>query len=388
MSSSRPHILFLPRWYPNRYDPMPGLFIRYQAEALAASCDITVLYIHSDPNCPNRYETEFSAENGVNVIRVYYQPASDPIGRWRRFYTAHIAGLAMLGNYMPDLIHVHVLTRQGVMGALLAGRMKVPYVISEHWSRYFPENDFFRNPVRKWLTRLVVGRAAAIITVSGKLREAMKAKGLHHPSYHVVPNVLDMDRFRIVPTGQAGERKTALHVSCFDDRSKNISGLLEAVRQVCETTPGFVLRLVGDGPDFDKMKAYARRLGLGPETVVFPGLKEGEELVAEYGNASFSVLSSRFETFGTVVPESLACGTPVLATAVGIAPELVNARNGILVEPGNTDALAGGLIRMLDLCESFDREEVRGSVGDRFTPASVSAELMKIYTASMAGKYV
>jgi hypothetical protein len=102
MSESRPHILLLPRWYPHRYDPMPGLFVRYQAEALTAHCEVSVLYVHPDPHCPNAVETDFAVENGVHVIRVYYRPSSSGIGRWRRFYNAHLTGLAFLGSPGPD----------------------------------------------------------------------------------------------------------------------------------------------------------------------------------------------------------------------------------------------------------------------------------------------
>ena len=379
MNSTRPHILILPRWYPHRYDPMPGLFVRYQAEAIAQHCEVSVLYVHPDPQCPNATETEFSIENGVNVVRVYYLPSRWLLANWRRFYRAHGAGLALLGETAPDLVHVHVLTREGVMGYLIAKKIRIPFVISEHWSRYFPENDFFRSWWKKILTAFIVRKASALIAVSDKLRQAMIAKGLNHPAFHVVPNVLDMERFRISPATSPAEIKTMVHVSCFEDRSKNISGLLEAVKKVTEQRTDFILRLVGDGPDLEIMKQKAAVLGLTDRFVVFTGLKEGEELVHEYRNADFSILSSRFETFGTVVPESLACGTPVLATSVGIAPELVNTSNGWVVPPGNTDALAEGILGMLERCRNFDRQDVRKTVGERFSTQSIAAQLINIY---------
>jgi glycosyltransferase involved in cell wall biosynthesis len=384
MSRSRPHILILPRWYPHRYDPMPGLFVRYQAEALTDQCDVTVLYVHPDPLCPNFIETEFAVENGVSVIRVYYLPSVSPVGRWLRFYRAHLTGLAMLGGSGPDLVHVHVLTREGVMGYLVARRLKIPFLISEHWSRYFPENDFFKAPWKKWLTAFIVKRSSAVIAVSEKLRQAMISKGLHHPSFHIVPNVLDMERFRLFPAQPAGEKKTVVHVSCFEDRSKNISGLLDAVKKVSAERSDVTLRLVGDGPDLERMKRYADQLGLSENTVIFNGLKEGEELVREYGNADFSVVSSRFETFGTVITESLACGTPVLATDVGIAPELITEMNGLIVKADDAGALARGFAQLLSGCRNYDRQVIRASLGDRFSPKTVALELMNIYNSILS----
>lgn len=367
---------------------MPGLFVRYQAEALTGSCDVTVLYVHADPLCPNAVETEFAVEKGVNVIRVYYIPSSNPVGSWLRFYRAHFTGLALLGGGRPDLVHVHVLTRQGLMGYFIAKRLKVPFVISEHWSRYFPENDFFKSPPKKWLTAFIVKRSSAVIAVSGKLRQAMVAKGLHHPAFYIVPNVLDMERFRLLPARPAGVKKAVVHVSCFEDRSKNISGLLDAVKVVSAERTDFILHMVGEGPDLQTLKRYADRLGLLDRFVIFTGLKEGEELVSEYANADFSVVSSRFETFGTVITESLACGTPVLTTNVGIASWVITEANGLVVKPGDPRELAEGFSTMLSKCRKYDRQVIRGTLGNQFSPKRIAQELMNIYTEILTLKDV
>jgi glycosyltransferase involved in cell wall biosynthesis len=360
---------------------MPGLFVRYQAEALAVQCDVTVLYVHPDPDCPNETETEFGIENRVQVIRVYFRPGSTTISRWLGFYRAHMTGLAMIGGAPPDLVHVHVLTREGFMGYLIARRFRVPFVISEHWSRYFPENDFFRGFWKKRFTRFVVSSAAAVLPVSRKLMQAMSDKGLKHPNYRIVPNVLDQDRFRWFPGPAPGGKKTILHVSCFEDRSKNITGLLEAVNELRAKRDDFILRLVGEGPDLGKTKAYASELGLADSLVVFAGMKQGDELAAEYGSADFCVVSSRFETFGTVIIESLACGTPVLATDTGIATEVIGNTNGRIVKPGDPEALAAGLAVMLESCGTYDRRAVRHTVEGKFSPDRVAAQLMEIYNS-------
>jgi glycosyltransferase involved in cell wall biosynthesis len=285
----------------------------------------------------------------------------------------------MTGASPPDIVHVHVLTREGFMGYLFARRFRVPLVISEHWSRYYPENDYFRGFLKKALTRYIVSRASAILPVSRKLMIAMITKGLKHPNYQVVPNVLDMERFRFFPSPAAGGLKTIVHVSCFEDRSKNISGLLDAVNRLRTVRSDFTLRLVGEGPDLGKMKSYASELALPENLVVFPGLKEGNELVTEYGNADFSVLSSRFETFGSVIIESLSCGTPVLATDSGIAAEVIDETNGEIVKPGDPAKMAAALDRMLDKCRSFDRNIVRRSVEGKFSPERITAQLREIY---------
>ena len=70
----RIRVLFLPKWYPHRYDPMPGLFIQRQAEVVSSYCDVSVLYVHEVGQGKSDYEIVDSLENNVHVVRIYYRP--------------------------------------------------------------------------------------------------------------------------------------------------------------------------------------------------------------------------------------------------------------------------------------------------------------------------
>ncbi|MFH1297799.1 MAG: glycosyltransferase [Bacteroidota bacterium] len=388
-SDQKLNILFLPRWYPNRYDPMPGLFIQRQAEALATQHHVVVLYAHPDPGCPSEFEIDYAEENGVTAVRVYYKiPETVLPGIYQAlnlssFYRAHQRGLEVAGDFIPDVIHSHVLTRTALMGHYLSRRYRVPHVISEHWSRYFPENGTYRGWFRKLITRHVVGKAAAVIAVSEVLKQALLSCRLFNHHYFVVPNVvktsLQVDRHQERP----GSQKQFLHVSCFDDRAKNISGLLEAVTELSRRRSDFRCLLAGEGPDLERMQQAAMDLGLLGKTVFFAGLKAQKDLTDLYEQADFTVLSSRYETFGTVLIESLACGTPVVSTAVGIAPEVINPSNGILIPANDKQSLVEAIDHMLDQGNFFDREAIRASVQDYYSPQSVGDKLSAIYTQVM-----
>jgi glycosyltransferase involved in cell wall biosynthesis len=221
----------------------------------------------------------------------------------------------------------------------------------------------------------------AMIAVSGALKEAMLRHGLAHPDFHVVPNPVDMDRFRIreeYPRGQ-GDRKQLLHVSCFDDRSKNISGLLRVIQRLAVKRKDFICHLAGTGPDWDRMKELAYDLGILDEFVTFNGLLDEEALVKAMNEADFLVLSSHYETFASVIIESLACGTPVVATRTGIVPEVVVPLTGITVEPGDEDELEAAVGKMLDDCRNYDRLKIRESVLHGFSMDEVGKQLEAIY---------
>jgi len=385
-------VLFIPRWYPNRYDPMPGLFIQRQAEALAVHCQVAVIYVQPDPVCPNKYETEFSVENGVRVLRIYFRSHRDgasvlnrTVDAWK-YYRAYRRAFRSIRGFDPEIIHAHVLTRTGFIGWRISGAAKIPLVISEHWSRYFRENGTYKGWLRKCLTRLVVREAGAVIAVSSKLRDAMRGCGLDHSRFAVIPNVVEYPQ-AIDWTFQNKEGPvTMVHISCFDDRSKNISGFLRSLKALSEIRQDFTCLLVGRGPDFDDMKEYAGFLRIPDSCIEFTGMKTGEELEEIMKKADFSVLSSRYETFGTVVIESLAWGVPVVATSTGIAPEVVNEQNGILVPPGDEAAMTGALDRMIDQCRKFDPGAIRISLSDRYTGEKVGLQIMDLYRELLAGK--
>ncbi len=364
---------------------MPGLFIQRQAEALAEHCDVAVIYVHPDPDCPSELESDFCNERGVRVLRIYYRAGQHPSSLFFRlrdlwnFRRVHLKAFRSISGFEPDVIHAHILTRMGVIGWLAARKKRVPLVISEHWSRYLPGNGTYTGWLRKRITAFVTSRASALTAVSGLLRTAMQRCGIDHPLFAVIPNVVDTSHPGILACPAATASKTIVHISCFDDRSKNISGFLRSLSALSEKRSDFSCLLVGDGPDLDAMKDYAGSLGLAEPAVRFTGLQTGPELEEVLGSADFTVLSSRFETFGTVVIESLARGIPVVATTVGVADEEINEENGIRVPPGDDEAMTGALDRMLDRCRSYNREAIRNGIGDKFSAPVVARQLLGLY---------
>ena len=385
MTGTRPKILFLPKWYPNRYDPMPGLFVKNQAEAVSRFCDVAVLYVHEDVDCPNTYEVDFAEEEKLIVVRVYYRisstnfPVAGNFLKIFRFFKAYWLGFNVLNTYHPDLLHVHVLTRTGLVALLYQIVKKTPYLISEHWSRYFVENNTYKGFLRKRLTKYIVKRAKVVIPVLLKLKEAMLENGLKNPQYVIVPNSVDMDRFIITGNRNSGNKKQMIHVSCFEDKSKNITGFLHVIKELSQKRSDFEVLLIGEGPDFSGCRQAAVELGLDGSIVKFLGQKNTLELASLMANADFLVLSSNYETFGTVIIESLACGTPVVATNVGVVSEVINESNGIIVPIGDSRALEKAISDMLSKCSSYNRAMIREAVRNKYSNESIGKQLYEIY---------
>jgi glycosyltransferase involved in cell wall biosynthesis len=364
---------------------MPGLFIQRQAEALTRYCDVAVIYVHPDPHCPNKREVDFSVENEVRVLRAYFKSNDKPssgIGKalilWR-YYRMYRRAFHSIRDFSPDLVHAHILTRTGLIGWKLAVKWHIPLVISEHWSRYFPENNSYHGWLRKQLTRFVVKRAAAVVAVSEPLRNTMRKHGLDNPNFMIVPNVVNTSPQINLPAKQTADVKIMVHISCFDDKSKNISGFLRSVKALSLLRQDFNCILVGDGPDWHDMKEFAGYLRIADSFVRFTGLKTCKEVEEILAAADFSVLSSRYETFGTVVIESLACGVPVVATNVGIAGTVIDNTNGLLVIPEDEQGMTTALNHMLDKCGEYDRISIKNAITDKYSKETIGNQLLSIY---------
>lgn len=379
MNKERKHIVFLARWYPHRYDPMFGLFVQRHAEAAALFNDITVIYCQQttdngqQTSSKEKFEIVRTLENNVDTIRVYYKKPKNKIQSLLRFYRANMMALKLCKK--PDLIHVHILTRLGVIAWIQKLLHKTPYIITEHWSRYLPSNDF-NGFLRKLFTKIVVHNAETITTVTENLAIAMKNHGLRNDNYVVLPNVVNLDMFHI--SEKNNNPCKIIHISCFEDKSKNISGLLESLKIIDDKGIDFQCKLIGEGMDLDLMKGKAKELQL-INKVSFTGLLQGQALADVLSSGDFLVLSSNYENMPVVILEALASGLPVVSTNVGGIKEMIDDTKGILVEPRNKEALAEAMIKMIETHKNYDANYLRNSVIEKYGYESVGMFLSRLY---------
>ena len=378
MNKTQRHIVFLARWYPHRYDPMFGLFVQRHAEAAALYNKVTVVYVHADTAAQSKFDIERSMENGVDTIRIYYKK-TNRISSMIRFWQACQKGLQMAGR--PDLIHVHVLTRLGVVAWWEKLRHKTPYLITEHWSRYLPGNDF-SGTLRKMMTKTAVKNAAIVSTVTDILAQAMQSHGLVNPNYTLLPNVVDSAVFK--PITHENSIPKIVHVSCFEDKSKNITGLLRSLKALKDNGVDYKATLIGDGMDLAEMCQLSKQLELD-DRVRFTGVLEGQDLVKELASGDFFVLSSNYETASIVVVEALMCGLPIVSTEVGEVPNIINEYNGIMVPIHDENALTEAMTQMCRNYKNYDPQSLREAVIEKYSKENVGQLLTQWYQ-EIAGK--
>jgi glycosyltransferase involved in cell wall biosynthesis len=160
----------------------------------------------------------------------------------------------------------------------------------------------------------------------------------------VVPELIDLEswreRFRLNPAPPDPGKFIVLSVCRFYPR-KRLDVLLRAVALLRDRIPKLEVRLVGNGPERDRLLNLATELSIQP-FITWVGDVSIDDLAAEYNRADVFCLPSVQEGFGIVFLEAMAAGKPIVATRAAAVPEVV--RNGVLVEPENPEALANALI--------------------------------------------
>lgn len=223
-------VLFLTPWYPSDKDAMSGLFVQKHVEAVRAQgCDVRV---------------------------IFSQGWRDTWRQWRALKRE---------KWIPDVVQLNVLQKQGLLALWLKQKLHIPYLIVEHWSGYLPENGAFQKmaKIKRDLYKRIAQEAEIVLTVSQPLKEAMQACEIHAKQWGTIDNVVDEFFFenRSIPSNLSNQ-KILLHVTCFDEKAKNVKGLLRAAKMLSEKRQDWKLKLIGTGVDYTEVRAYAESLDI------------------------------------------------------------------------------------------------------------------------------
>jgi glycosyltransferase involved in cell wall biosynthesis len=378
-------ILFLSAWYPDKFDKMPGLFVKRHAEAVSLFCEVIVLYISSVEKQKTKYCSEKNDENGLKTYIIYYKRSNkllfNGIFKILRFLKAYYIGwkLILKDNYKPDIIHVNILTRTGVIAYFLYILYNIPYIVTEHWTRYLRETNNYKGVVRKFITQIIVRNAKAITSVTENLKWAMEQQKLRNNKFYIVPNAVNLEKFKIIENNDQENKIVFSHISCFVENQKNICGIINAVSELSKKRNDFECHLIGYGPDYSLIKNFSDKLNLTDKFIFFDGLKEEEELMKIINRSAFTLLFSNYENLPVVLLESLACGVPVISTNVGGICEFIGREQGLLIEKKNQDLLIEAILKHLNKEAVYNRQEIRNYAKEKFSFQIIGEKFNSIY---------
>ena len=335
----------------------------------------------------------------TEVIRAYF--AAGVFEVWPLRYVSTYQGrglLTVLRTWLPALCRALMLLARGRVGLIhvhsaaygsfwrksalcaMAVAFGVPYVIHLHDGRL---GDFYQRGcsglAKSWV-RAVLRKAARVVVLSRHWRDEVR-KIEPAARTTIIGNPIP------VPVSIAPLRRPARTVLflAWLQREKGVLDLVRAIPIVLRCVPeaSFVIagRAVGDSETPDSILQFARSLRV-EHSLRLPGWVDGSKKDDLLRDSDVFVLPSYGEALPLGVLEAMACGVPVVATSVGGIPDVIEDRvNGLLVAPGQPEALAGAMVAMLtdDALRSRLREAARGDVRKRFSTESVIKDLETLY---------
>ena len=283
--------------------------------------------------------------------------------------------MPLLKNEQPQLVLAYWIYPVGYAAVTAAKELGVPTVVVGRGSDVCCVDGI----VLRELTRRTLSQASHVITVSEELRRRAIQLGARPSRSKAVPNGCDLSVFY-----PAAKAHTRAHLGLPDSsevilfvgrlvQSKGVRELLTAFEGLSAKRKRLSMVLAGEGDLEPEIVAFLQRTGLQDRLRVVGPCPPVQ--IAQWINAADLVcLPSYSEGCPNAIIEALACGRPVVSTAVGGVAELVNSRNGVLVAPRDAQALTWALDAALE--GSWEAESISNS--SRRTWSDAAQETLSI----------
>ncbi|MCC6801520.1 MAG: glycosyltransferase family 4 protein [Anaerolineae bacterium] len=298
----------------------------------------------------------------------------------------------LIRRLKPDIVHTHT-AKAGFVGRVAAWLAGVPVIVHTFHGHVF-QGYFSPSMTRVFinLERMTARMSDTVITLTEGLRRELAEQYRIAPASHitVLPLGLDLAPFAAAPRKNGAFRRQyglpadapLIGIVGRLVPVKNHRLFMEAAANVRALRPDARFVIVGDGELRDEIEAQVAALGL-TDAVTFTGWMQ--DVAPVYTDLDVNVISSLNEGTPVSVIEALAAGCPVVATAVGGLPDLLDGGAlGALVPSGDADALAAALLTALD--HQPDGTQARRLVLDRYGIDRLVHDLDSLYRELLAKK--
>lgn len=388
------NIIIIPAFFQTKKYPILGSFFSDQAKALQKSGhQVSILYCDTySVRCIKdyvAYEEECVSETeGIRIYRKRcFCPLKHGMEGYRRRFSQGVIQLYQkyLAGDRIDMIHAHCCVWAGYAAMKLSETIHVPYVVTEHATLFQLHRDEIRRRNEEYIKE-VFGKAKRLICVSRAFADLLSE---YRTDIDIVGNVVDCDRFGLAEQTNRNQTIRFLTVCHMVDeemlRKKGIDILLKAWKELSAKIPNVRLTIGGGGQGVKKAVEWCREYGV-EQTVEFTGMLSREQVVMQMQECDVFVLPSRYETFGVVYIEAMACGKPVIAAANGGPDDFVKDFNGILIQPDNVKAFAEAMLYMAGHREQYQSKRIADYAMENFSGQAIAAQLTSLYSQILCGK--
>ena len=385
------NIVIIPAFFQTKSRKTLGSFFLEQARALQQKGHkVTILYCDTYSIKYVKDWFAYSEEKSeiIEGIQIYrnrcFCPLKHGIEGHREAFANGIQKLYdqyMKGN-KPDIIHAHCCVWAGYAAMKLSEQIGIPYVVTEHATLFQLLRDEISEKNDK-VIRKIFQKAARVICVSGAFAKLIES---YRPDIDVVGNVVNCDAF--VPRADSEKHRGIRFLTvCYMEEEaqlykKGIDILIQAWTEVVKKYTDVKLAIGGGGSAKTKVEQWVEEHGIS-KYVEFTGALDRKQVIQEMQSCDCFVLPSRYETFGVVYIEAMACGKPVIAVANGGPDDFVKPFNGFLIEPDVKELVQAfyEMIGHLTRGNYYQEEKISNYIKSKFSYEAIAEQLEAIYNS-------
>lgn len=379
-------VIWLTSWYPNPLRPYDGDFIQRHARAISSYVPVNVFYVDQSGHKIAIAEDKIMKHRDKNLVEriifFKFKPTGiDLLDKLRYNHLYFKTYKKAIRNYIvkkgkPDLVHIHIPMKAGMIGKWIKRTYKIPYVISEHSVHYqmdSPDDFFKKTPRHRKQVESIFRNAVAVTNVSAAMAQKLQSI-FHLAAVRIIRNTVDTTLFKFRPAQKDIFR--FIHISTLDERQKNIQGIFEAVEELSKQKEDFEFVVVG--PATSRLKQETERRNL-TKWIRFTGEIAYERVAMELQSANALVLFSRYENFPCVIIEALCTGIPVISSNTGGIAEAIDQDNGLLVQSGQTEELTAAMLKMMSEYDKFNGQAISRKAQDEYGYLTIGKKFFELY---------
>lgn len=369
-------ILFICGWYPSRVLPTNGDFIQRHAEAVALKHHVTSIHIVTDPNLKINLDIKSNKINGVETHIAYLKGSKNHLKKTFLYLKAFRSLIKKSKKF--DIVHLNEIFPFGIFSLYLKWFKKTPYIISEHSTIYVKNSGTKISSYQKLISKYITRKACSICPVSNFLEKELKDSG-YNGNYQTIPNVVDTNLFS--PIKKENTFLKIIHISSLKDDHKNIKGMLNVAKLLSERIDFFEWKFIGNNGN--EYKKHLKELGIKNCSISFLEHQTHLEIARHLQKATICVSFSNYETFGIVIPEAIACGTPVITTNTGIAIDFKELPFCKVIPINNEQLLLESILNYKTLFKNIDIYNMHEFIKQQFSKKIISNKFSLLYIKSI-----
>lgn len=383
------NIVIIPAFFQTKSRKTLGSFFLEQARALQKKGHkVTILYCDTySIKCVKDWfaysEEKSEIIEGIQIYRNRcFCPLKHGIEGHREAFAQGIQKLYdqyMKGN-KPDIIHAHCCVWAGYAAMKLSEQIGVPYVVTEHATLFQLHRDEI-SVGNNAIIQQVYQKAARVICVSRAFARLIES---YRTDIDVVGNVVNCDIFT-PPKVSKNHNEIRFLTVCYMEKEaqlykKGMDILIQSWTEIVKENTNVKLVIGGGGKAVQKVVDWTKEYHV-TDSVEFLGTLNRQQVVEQMQMCDCFVLPSRYETFGVVYIEAMACGKPVIAVANGGPDDFVKDFNGMLIKP-DVEELTGAINKMIKRLKGYDyyyEEEISSYIKNLFSYDSIAGKLLEVY---------